>query len=72
MWPGASHWPDFMNPTAVSWWEAQIRVRPPASQPLVCVAALVPLLVQLPAFSTNVSNEWAWLTELVGAAERVR
>lgn len=32
LWPGASHWPDFMNPIAVSWWEAQIRVRSPASR----------------------------------------
>ena len=27
LWPGASVWPDFMNPKTDSWWETQIRVR---------------------------------------------
>ena len=27
LWPGATHWPDFMNPATWTWWMEQIKVR---------------------------------------------
>ena len=29
LWPGATHWPDFLNPTTKSWWLSQIKARAP-------------------------------------------